>query len=71
MDAGAAAVALELTSRQSEVFTSMVRGLSNKEIAAALGCAEKTVELHVTQILQKARVQGRTQLIARFWAGEL
>lgn len=70
-DAAVAARRLELTARQSEVFAPLVRGLSNKEIGALLGCAEKTVELHVTQILQKARVQGRTQLIARFWAGEL
>jgi DNA-binding CsgD family transcriptional regulator len=70
-EAAAAARLLELTPRQSEVFAPLVRGLSNKEISAVIGCAEKTVELHVTQILQKARVQGRTQLIARFWAGEL
>lgn len=62
---------LALTSRQAEVLARVVRGLSNKEIAAELRCAENTVEFHVTQLLRKSRAQGRTQLIAKFWARAL
>lgn len=60
----------ELTRRQIAVLKLVVRGESNKEIAQALGCAENTVELHVTQLLRKADVASRARLIARFWSDE-
>jgi DNA-binding CsgD family transcriptional regulator len=60
----AAARTLALTRRQAQVLAHLVRGLANKEIAHALDCAEVTVELHVTQILRKAGVASRAQLIA-------
>jgi DNA-binding CsgD family transcriptional regulator len=63
-----ATVAWHLTPRQTEVLAHVVAGLANKEIAAELGCAEKTVELHVTRILRKAGVTSRAQLTARFWS---
>jgi DNA-binding CsgD family transcriptional regulator len=63
--------ALGLTRRQAEVLALAVHGLSNKEIASELGCAENTVELHVTQLLKKSRAQGRVQLVARFWTDQL
>jgi DNA-binding NarL/FixJ family response regulator len=56
-----------LTRRQTEVLALLAQGGSNKEIAAALGCAEVTVEFHVTALLRKAGVDGRAVLIARFW----
>lgn len=58
-----------LTRRQVDVLRHVVQGKTNKEVASALGCADNTVELHLTQILRKARVSSRAQLIARFWAG--
>lgn len=60
-----------LTLRQAEVLSHVVQGASNKEIAQQLGCAENTVELHVTQLLRKARVPSRMRLMAQFWAAEL
>jgi DNA-binding CsgD family transcriptional regulator len=57
-----------LTARQSEVLSFLVRGKANKEIAAALGCAGNTVELHVTTIFRKAGVTSRAELIHRFWS---
>jgi DNA-binding NarL/FixJ family response regulator len=45
-----------------------VQGLSNKEIAQRLDCAENTVELHVTQLLRKAGASSRTKVVAQFWA---
>jgi len=58
-----------LTPRQCEVLVAVARGESNKEIAASTDCAENTVEFHVTQLLRKAGVSSRGQLIAEFWSG--
>ncbi len=64
-----AAVAVwDLTRRQRDVLGVLARGRSNKEIAAELGCAENTVELHVTQLLRRGGAASRAQLIARFWS---
>ncbi len=63
-----ATVTWRLTPRQAEVLARVVAGLANKEIATQLGCAENTVELHVTRLLRKADVTSRTQLIAQFWS---
>jgi DNA-binding NarL/FixJ family response regulator len=56
-----------LTGRQGEVLAELARGHCNKDVAARLGCAEVTVELHVTALLRKAGVESRAALIARFW----
>ncbi len=50
-----------LTPREREVLTQIGRGRSNREIARALGLAEKTVKTHVSAILAKLGVQHRTQ----------
>lgn len=65
----AAAIARwELSPRQSQVLERLAAGAANKEIASAIGCAENTVELHVTQLLRKSGMSSRAQLIARFWS---
>lgn len=56
-----------LTARQQEVLEQLARGRSNAAIAKALACSEKTVEVHVSAILEKAGAQGRAQLVARLW----
>src|SRR5690606_28654858 len=58
-----------LTPRQVEVLVALVDGRTNKEIAAALGIQEKTVELHVTAILRKTGAEKRSELITAFWNG--
>jgi DNA-binding CsgD family transcriptional regulator len=58
-----------LTKRQREVLDCLCRGLANKEIAAELQCALRTVELHVTDILRKAGADSRNQLVARLAHG--
>ena len=50
-----------LSGREMEVLTLMTRGLSNKEIATALGISHQTVKNHVTAILRKLCVEDRTQ----------
>ena len=50
-----------LPPRQREVFALVARGLSNREIAAELGLAEKTVKNNVTAILRALGLHSRTQ----------
>ena len=50
-----------LTERETEVLRHLAQGKSNKEIAAALVIAEKTVRTHVSNILAKLGVVSRTQ----------
>jgi DNA-binding CsgD family transcriptional regulator len=56
-----------LTGREAEVLELIVQGTSNKTIASRLGCAERTVEVHVTHVLSKAQVESRSALIAKFF----
>jgi DNA-binding CsgD family transcriptional regulator len=56
-----------LTAREAEVLERIVQGETNKVIAARLGCAERTVEVHVTHVLSKAQVESRAALIAKFF----
>jgi NarL family two-component system response regulator LiaR len=50
-----------LTERELEVLRLISRGLSNKEIAAAIFVAEWTVRTHVSNILSKLHLASRTQ----------
>jgi DNA-binding NarL/FixJ family response regulator len=73
VDAATARVAaatrrFKLTPRESEVVAWIARGATNQRIAAELGCSERTVELHVTHILDKAGVASRTALVAALLA---
>ncbi len=56
-----------LTPRETEVLAEIVQGRTNRTIAELLGCAEHTVEIHVTRVLEKAAVESRAAVIARFW----
>jgi DNA-binding CsgD family transcriptional regulator len=58
----------ELTAREREVARLLTRGLSNREIAAALYIADWTVATHVRNILAKLGLRSRTQVAA--WAVE-
>jgi DNA-binding CsgD family transcriptional regulator len=55
-----------LTAREQDVAALVARGLSNREIAAALSIGERTVETHVSNILGKLAVTSRAQ-IAEQW----
>ena len=52
-----------LSDREMEVLECVVRGMSNKEIAAMLGISHQTVKNHVTAILRKFSVEDRTQAV--------
>ncbi len=50
-----------LTERELEVLAHVGRGLSNREIATALGITERTARTHVSNILGKLGLASRTQ----------
>jgi DNA-binding CsgD family transcriptional regulator len=57
--------ASNFTPRQRDVLTEMCKGKSNKEIARALGMAEATVKLHLTEIFRTMGVTNRAQAIIK------
>jgi DNA-binding NarL/FixJ family response regulator len=65
----AAAKRWQLTSREAEVLGLVAQGESNRAIGESLGCSERTVEVHITHLLDKAGVDSRTALVARFYLG--
>jgi DNA-binding NarL/FixJ family response regulator len=50
----------DLTPRELEVVSKLVKGNSNKEIASLLEISDNTVKLHITHIMQKLRAKDRT-----------
>ncbi len=50
-----------LSEREIEVLRMLAQGQTNKQIAYGLNIAEKTVKVHVSNILGKLGVQSRTQ----------
>lgn len=50
-----------LTPREHDVLSAVARGLSNKEIAAALGLSEYTVRNHLRNIMEKLHLRNRTE----------
>ncbi|PJF24108.1 MAG: hypothetical protein CUN53_19495 [Phototrophicales bacterium] len=50
-----------LTEREREILLELARGLTNKEIAAALVIGEETVKTHVGNILSKLHLRHRHQ----------
>ena len=54
-----------LTKREQEVVTRLVRGDSNKEIAASLQIQEYTVKDHLKHIMAKCQADSRVSVISR------
>src|SRR3954468_14110705 len=50
-----------VSEREREVLTLIVRGRSNKEIAATLGISENTVKVHTTKVFEKLNVADRLE----------
>jgi len=59
----------QLTPRQDEVAALVSRGLTNREIAAALGIEERSAEGHVERIRLRLGFQSRAQIAAWYSSG--
>jgi DNA-binding NarL/FixJ family response regulator len=57
-----------LTQREAELLVHLASGASNKTLAASLDRAVRTIEQHVTTLLEKMRAENRATAIARFWS---
>jgi FixJ family two-component response regulator len=53
----------KLTAREREVFELVVAGRLNKQMAAELGIAERTVKLHRAQMMAKMQVTSLAELV--------
>jgi DNA-binding CsgD family transcriptional regulator len=60
LSAASVIIPVTLTDRESEVFSWLREGKRNGEIATILGCAKRTVEKHVENILRKTGAETRT-----------
>lgn len=52
-----------LTARERQVFKGVVQGFANKQIAAQLGIALKTVKVHRGRVMQKMEAQSVADLV--------
>ena len=52
----------DLTETETRVAEAVSRGLSNKDVAAELGISYRTVEMHISHILQKKNLSNRVEL---------
>ncbi|WP_149203449.1 response regulator [Actinotalea subterranea] len=62
---------LALTAREREVLTCLGRGLSNADVATALGITEATAKTHVSRVLTKLGCTSRVQAAIRARAAGL
>jgi FixJ family two-component response regulator len=53
-----------LTPTERKVFALVVRGKLNKQVATALGCAERTVKWHRQHIMQKLQVDSLAEMVS-------
>lgn len=56
---------LRVSSREREVLLMLADGYTVKEVGGLLGCAERTVTFHVTNVMAKLRARNQRSLILR------
>ena len=52
-----------LTSREKEIFNLLIENNTTGDIASLLHISEKTVRNHISNVIQKLNVNGRSQAI--------
>ncbi|MCR5674820.1 MAG: response regulator transcription factor [Lachnospiraceae bacterium] len=65
------AVSTEFTERETEVLRELVDGRSNREIAEKLDITERTVKMHIANMLEKTGFRSRLELAVRARTGGL
>ena len=58
-----------LSNREGEVLSWLQQGMSNKEIALALGISPRTIQKHLQRIYVHLDVSTRTEAIVRMQRG--
>jgi FixJ family two-component response regulator len=53
-----------LTPRERQVFALIIRGNTNKQVARALGCTERTIKAHRHRMMEKMQVQSLAELVS-------
>ena len=53
-----------LTPRERQVFDLVIRGDSNKQVARALGCTERTIKAHRHRVMEKMQVRTLPELVS-------
>jgi FixJ family two-component response regulator len=54
----------ELTPRERQVFDLVIRGGTNKHVARALGCTERTIKAHRHRVMEKMQVRSLPELVS-------
>lgn len=60
-----------LTEREKEIVKSISKGLNNKQIAGELFISEGTVKNYISAILNKCKLEHRTQIAIAYLKGEI
>ena len=53
-----------LTPRERQVFELVIRGNTNKQVARALGCTERTIKAHRHRVMEKMQVRSLAELVS-------
>ena len=53
-----------LTPRERQVFDLVIRGYTNKHVARALGCTERTIKAHRHRVMEKMEVRSLPELVS-------
>jgi DNA-binding CsgD family transcriptional regulator len=56
----------ELTPQELQIVLHVARGMTNREVGAALFLSHKTIEFHLGRVYRKLDMHSRSELISRF-----
>jgi len=57
---------LNLTEREHEIFTMLLKGMAPKEIAHTIKISYSTVNFHISNLYRKLEIQSRAELFAKY-----
>lgn len=65
------ASAKQLTRREAQIVSYLIKGQSNMQIADALIISERTVKFHVSKLFAKLGIHKRSQLVYLWYSKQL